>query len=93
MGGFFAPSELFPPSPIRVICAICGYLSLFSSPQTIGRNHPTVAVVCHRASTIRRKRVLRQLFPGGAVLCSKSAIHSIKLEARVAQCLATNIGT
>lgn len=49
---------------------------------------------------VRRNRAIHQLrsiafqlFPGGAVLCSKSAIHSIKLEARFAQCLATNIGT
>jgi hypothetical protein len=34
-----------------------------------------------------------QLLPGGAVLSSKSAIHSIKLEACFAQCVATNIGT
>jgi hypothetical protein len=47
---------------------------------------------CNRPK-LTNKTVPHQLFSGGAVFCSKSAIHSLILLALCPHCLATNIGT
>jgi hypothetical protein len=93
-GRFFCPerivSALYPSvSSVQSVVTSPSSLPLKPSGEITQRCRSRLSPLLRE----RRKRVLLQLFPGGAVLCSKSAIHSIKLEARVAQCLATNIGT